>query len=70
VWTTSSADWDTSLSGGGLYIKIGGEVMQVTAISGASSPQTFTVVRSVNGIVKTHASGAAVHVAYPARRAL
>lgn len=70
VWTTSSADWDTSLSGGGLYITVGGEVMQVTNISGASSPQTFTVVRSVNGIVKSHATGTAVHVAYPARRAL
>jgi len=70
VWTTDANDWSTSLSGGGLYIKIGGEIMQVTNISGASSPQTFTVVRSINGIVKTHSSGAAVHVAYPARRAL
>lgn len=70
VWTTNSSDWDTTISGGGLYIVIGGEIMQVTNISGASSPQTFTVTRSINGIVKTHSSGAAVHVAYPARRGL
>lgn len=70
VWTTDADDWDESLSGGGLYIKIGGEIMRVTNISGASSPQTFTVVRSINGIVKTHSSGAAVRVAYPARRSL
>lgn len=70
VWTTNSSDWDASLSGGGLYILVGGEIMQVTNISGASSPQTFTVTRSINGIVKTHLTGTPVHVAYPARRSL
>lgn len=38
-------------------IAIGGERMTVTAITGTSSPQTFTVTRSVNGIVKAHSSG-------------
>lgn len=71
VWTTNADDWSTTLSGGtGLYIMIGGEMMRVTNISGASSPQMFTVDRSVNGIVRTHLSGAPVHVAYPARRGL
>lgn len=70
VWTTDANDWSTSLSGGGLYIKIGGEIMQVTNITSATSPQTFTVTRSINGIVKAHSSGASVHAAYPARRAL
>lgn len=36
-------------------IEVGGERMTVTAIVGAASPQTFTVTRSVNGVVKAHA---------------
>jgi hypothetical protein len=67
IWTLDSDDWNASLNGGGLYIEIGGEIMQVTNITGASSPQTFTVTRSINGIVKTHSTGAPVHVAYPSR---
>lgn len=47
-------------------IVIGGEEMTVTAITGTSSPQTFTVTRSVNGVVKTHTTGAAVRLARPA----
>ncbi|THA82720.1 hypothetical protein [Streptomyces sp. A0592] len=46
-------------------ILIGGEVMTVTAMSGASSPQTFTVTRSVNGIVKPHLAAAPVGLATP-----
>jgi hypothetical protein len=46
-------------------IFVGGERMTVTAISGTSFPQTFTVTRSVNGVVKSHLSGAAVTVADP-----
>lgn len=41
-----------------------------SAFSGASSPQTFTVTRSVNGISKSHEAGAAVSLAYPAYLAL
>jgi len=37
----------------------------VTAITGTTSPQTATVTRSVNGVVKSHATGAPVHVARP-----
>jgi hypothetical protein len=37
----------------------------VTAISGSSSPQTFTVTRSVNGVVKAQSSGAAVALFQP-----
>jgi hypothetical protein len=36
----------------------------------ASSPQPFTVVRSVNGIVKAQSAGAPVALAYPAYAAL
>ncbi len=44
---------------------VGGELMTVTAIVGATTPQTFTVTRSVNGIVKTHSTGAQVRLAEP-----
>jgi hypothetical protein len=37
----------------------------VTAVSGGSSPQSFTVTRSVNGVVKAHLTGAAVDLADP-----
>lgn len=63
LWTTSAGDFP-------LDIEIGGERMTVTAISGASSPQTFTVTRSVNGITKAHDSGSAVRLFTPAIRAL
>lgn len=46
-------------------IMVGGERMTVTAITGTSSPQTFTVTRAVNGISKTHAAGTEVHVFEP-----
>lgn len=42
-----------------------GERVTVTAITGTSSPQTATVVRSVNGVVKSHAAGAKVSLADP-----
>ena len=34
--------------------------MTVTNITGSSSPQTFTVTRSVNGVVKAQSAGVAV----------
>ena len=62
-WTTNPAYFP-------LDVLVGGERMTVTAISGASSPQAFTVVRSVNGVAKAHTAGAAVQVANPLRLAL
>ena len=50
--------WDTTASG--FDIGVAGERMTVTAISGSSSPQSFTVTRSVNGVVKAQAAGAPV----------
>jgi len=44
-----------------------GEVMTVTAVSGASSPQTLTVTRSVNGVVKTLPSGTTLQLFNPFR---
>jgi hypothetical protein len=46
---------------------VGGEVVTVTAISGTSSPQTATVTRSVNGVVKAQSAGTAVTLADPYR---
>lgn len=61
----TGAPWRTgSGSDVAFDISIGGEVMTVAGISG-SSPQTFTVTRSVNGISKPHAAGTEVDVAVP-----
>ncbi|WP_327436158.1 hypothetical protein OG279_26325 [Streptomyces sp. NBC_01201] len=62
-WTTAPGDFPFA-------VQVGGEEMTVTAISGTGSPQTFTVVRSVNGITKTHAAGADLRLARPTRYAL
>lgn len=43
-------------------IVVGGERMTITNITGGATPQTATVVRSVNGIVKSHASGTPVQL--------
>lgn len=65
VATLTGARWTTSAGEMPFDIRVGGEVMTVTAISGASSPQTFTVTRSTNGIVKAHSAGTDVALAYP-----
>jgi hypothetical protein len=51
-------------------ITFGGERATVTEVAGTSSPQTFTVTRSVDGVVKPQQGGTAVHVANPLRTAL
>jgi hypothetical protein len=56
VWSHADGDFD---------IRVGGEVMTVTAVAGAGASQTFTVTRSVNGVVKSHESGATVELAHP-----
>lgn len=48
-------------------IMIGGERITVTNITGATSPQTFTVTRAVNGVSKAHDAGADVRL-YPTPR--
>lgn len=68
VATTGGTLWVTTASNPSEFpfdVTIGGERMTVTAITGSSSPQTFTVTRSVNGVVKTHATGASVSLADP-----
>lgn len=49
---------------------IGGEVMRVTACTGTTTSQTFTVIRSINGVVLAHTAGDDVRVANPVYAAL
>lgn len=56
LWVEGAVEFD---------IEVGGEQMTVTNISGASSPQTFTVTRAQNGISKQHAAGDSVRLWSP-----
>lgn len=57
AWGHGAGDYD---------ILIGGELMTVTGVADiGGGDQRFTVVRSVNGVVKTHDAGAAVDLADP-----
>lgn len=49
---------------------IGGERITIASVAGATSPQTATVTRSINGIVKAQAVNAAVTVVQVARLTL
>ncbi|MFE2017601.1 hypothetical protein ACFW9O_06025 [Streptomyces sp. NPDC059499] len=51
-------------------VTVGGEVMRVTACTGTGLAQTFTVTRSINGIVKAQAAGEPLKLTYPMRVAL
>lgn len=62
VLTTSLNLWTTTAGDFPFDIMVGGEQITVTNITGSSSPQTFTVTRSINGVVKAHSSGEAVNV--------
>lgn len=65
VASTVGTLWTTDAGQMPIPIMVGGEEMSVTAISGVVSPQTFTVVRSMNGVSKAHSSGALVHLKRP-----
>ncbi|MGI5286649.1 hypothetical protein ACQEVF_25375 [Nonomuraea polychroma] len=70
ITTPTGPLWSTS-PGGNFDIMIGGERMTVTAVGAAAGTvQTLTVTRSVNGVVKSHASGAEVALFLPAIYAL
>lgn len=64
LWTTAVGDMPFDI------VVSGTERMTVTAISGASSPQTFTVTRGVGGFVTTHLAGASVALWRPGRAVL
>jgi hypothetical protein len=62
TWTTDPADFPFDIG-------VGGERMTVTAITGAASPQTFTVIRAVNGVSKPQTAGTPVSLWTPTRYA-
>lgn len=43
-------------------VQLGGEVVRVTAITGTTSPQTFTVVRGVNGVSRSWPAGTRIRL--------
>lgn len=55
LWSTDAADYPSTAD-------IEGERVTVTAVSGSTSPQTFTVTRSANGVVKVHPASAVITV--------
>lgn len=55
LWSGTAVPYD---------VMVGGERMTVTNVVGAGTAQTMTVVRSVNGVVKGHATGADLQI-YP-----
>ena len=61
LWSTTAEPYD---------INCGGEQMRVTSCTGASSPQSMTVQRSINGAVMTHGSGDSLSLWTPAHYAL
>lgn len=67
---TGSALWTTAAGDFPFDVILGGERITVTNITGTSSPQTFTIARSVNGIVKSHNSGEKISLFSPAYFAL
>ena len=58
LWTTDSGNMPFDLA-------MGGERITATALSGAASPQTVTITRSVNGVVKAQTAGADIRLFYP-----
>lgn len=68
VATTSGPLWVTTAANPAEFpftITVAGEDMTVTAITGTSSPQTFTVTRSVNSVTKAQVAGADVRLKTP-----
>lgn len=64
IWTTAAGQFPFDIT-------VSGVVLTVTAISGAASPQTFTVTQTpVNSVTKTIPAGSAVSLAHPAYVAL
>ncbi|MGP3917691.1 hypothetical protein [Nonomuraea sp. 10N515B] len=69
ITTPTGPLWSATASG--FDIMIGGERMTVTAVGAATGTvQTLTVVRSVNGVIKSHNSGTSVQLFQPAIYAL
>lgn len=66
--TFASSGWTTSASYYPMLLELGGEVVQAGGAVDVFGFLTFSpCVRSVNGVVKAHASGIEIHVAEPIR---
>jgi hypothetical protein len=63
LWTTNPAEFPFDW-------RVAGERVTVTAITGTTSPQTATVTRSVNGVVKAQTAGVLIELFTPAVYAL
>lgn len=59
---TGNALWTTDANAFPFDVSVAGERITVTNVTGSSSPQTFTVTRSVNGVVKAQTSGTDVRL--------
>lgn len=59
---SGNALWTTDSNAFPFDVAIAGERVTVTNITGSSSPQTFTVTRSVNGVAKAQSSGTDVRL--------
>lgn len=73
ITTTTQATFDITCPWGtqwtsadGPYaIRVNGEDMTVTSVTGTGTTQTMTVTRGANGVTKTHPAGSAVALAEP-----
>lgn len=63
LWTVQGTGSIASIST--IDLAVGGEVVRAEAISGVTSPQTFRVLRSINGVEKSHPAGAPISLAQP-----
>lgn len=70
VTKTGTSLWTTDPAAFPFDINVAGERMTVTNITSATSPQTFTVTRSVNGVTKTQLAGGDVRLWNTPRYAL
>lgn len=70
VETTAGEPWTTAAGSFPFDINVGGEQMRVTNITSSTSPQTFTVVRSINTVSKSHTAQAPVSLWRPGVMAL
>jgi hypothetical protein len=67
---TADPPWTTAPANFPLDVAVAGERVTVTAITGGSSPQTWTVVRSTNRIDKAHTDGTPIRLYQQGRYAL
>lgn len=70
VTTTAGPRWTVDPVHMPFDVLCGGEVMRVTGITGTTTSQTFTVIRSRNGVVKAQTAETPLSLAQPAAAAL